>query len=267
MTKSSLFFLYNSNRGVYMKIERFSSVKNGMYILTLENKTKIKIHEDLILKYGLLLSKQLEEEVLPRILEENKEYEIYEVALKYITIRLRSRTELMAYLRKKEYTETQISGVIERLISQGYLNDSIYATSFIHDRILMSSDGPNKIQGELERMGIHPDVVRDKLTVFTEELEQERIQKLIQKKWKSNHNKGSNLLKQKVQAYLLSLGYTPSYISSALKNATLDDSDIYKKEYEKLYQKLSKKYTGKELEYKLKQKLYRLGFSISDVDS
>lgn len=250
-----------------MKIERFSSVRNGMYILTLENKTKVKIHEDLILKYGLLLSKQLEEEILLRLLEENKVYEIYEVALKYITIRLRSRIELISYLRKKEYTEKQISGVIERLISQGYLDDSIYATSFIHDRILMSNNGPHKIQCELERMGISPDVVRDKLAVFTEELERERIQKLIQKKWKSNHNKGSNLLKQKIQAYLVSLGYTPSYIRLCLENVTLDDSDIYKKAYEKLYQKLSKKYTGKELEYRLKQKLYQNGFSFSDIDS
>ena len=37
-----------------------------------------------------------------------------------------------------------------------------------------------------------------------------------------------------------------------------------KKEYQKYYNKLSKKYKGKELEYKLKQKMYSLGFNINN---
>ena len=43
-----------------MKIEKFSKNKDGMYLITLEDGNKIKIHEDLILKYELLLSKKLD---------------------------------------------------------------------------------------------------------------------------------------------------------------------------------------------------------------
>ena len=40
-----------------------------------------------------------------------------------------------------------------------------------------------------------------------------------------------------------------------------DDKELVKKEYDKIYKKLSKKYSGSELEYKVKQKMYSLGFN------
>ena len=84
-----------------MKIEKFSKSKNSMYILTLDNSDKIKIHEDLILKYELLLTKTVDNNLLEQLLMENQIYEIYEIALKYLKIRLRSRKELKNYLIKK----------------------------------------------------------------------------------------------------------------------------------------------------------------------
>lgn len=243
------------------KIEKFSKQKNGMYLLTLEDGNKIKIHEDLILKYELLLHKKLDDTLLETIYEENQVYIVYEVALKYLNIRLRSRKELYEYLSKKGYTKDIINIVLEKLVAQGYLDDRIYAISFVHDRVLMSSYGPNKIRGELEHFGISNEVIDNALNSYNESLEKERIEKLINKQIKSNHNKGAMLLKKKIQAYLLNLGYTSTLVNESLNGKKLVTEDLYQKEYEKLYNKLSKKYSGKELEYKLKQKMYQKGFN------
>lgn len=243
------------------KIEKFSKQKNGMYLLTLEDGNKIKIHEDLILKYELLLHKKLDDTLLETIYEENQVYIVYEVALKYLNIRLRSRKELYEYLSKKGYTKDIINIVLEKLVAQGYLDDRIYAISFVHDRVLMSSYGPNKIRGELEHFGISNEDIDNALNSYNESLEKERIEKLINKQIKSNHNKGAMLLKKKIQAYLLNLGYTSTLVNESLNGKKLVTEDLYQKEYEKLYNKLSKKYSGKELEYKLKQKMYQKGFN------
>lgn len=249
-----------------MKINKFSKNKNGMYILTLEDNIKVKIHEDLILKYSLLLSKEITSSLLEEIQNENKVYEIYEIALKYLKIKLRSSKEIKNYLSKKGYSNNQIDDVIEMFNKQGYLDDSVYATSFIHDRILMSSYGPNKIKNELLQAGIPNEIIEDKISVFTEDIEKERIEKIINKQIKSNHNKGSIVLKQKIRLYLLNLGYNQSLINQQLNGKKLVAEDIYKKEYDKLYTKLSKKYSGKELEYKLKQKMYQKGFTDSSFE-
>lgn len=249
-----------------MKIEKFSKQKKGMYLLTLEDGNKIKVHEDLILKYELLLTKKIDNLLLEELHNENQIYEIYEIALKYLNTRLRSRKELLEYLKKKGYEQKNIDSVLEMLLKQGYLNDKVYATSFIHDKILMSNYGPNKIKSELESVGISNDVINEAIICFTEELEKERIEKLVNKQIKQNHNKGAMILKRKIQGYLINLGYSQSLINQNLNGKKLVDEDIYQKEYEKLYNKLSKKYSGKELEYKLKQKMYQKGFINSNFE-
>lgn len=249
-----------------MKIIKFTKTKNSMYLLTLDNGEKVKIHEDLILKYGLLLSKELSYDLMKEIETENKVYEIYDVALKYIKTRLRSKKELREYLLKKEYSEVSVNNVIDMLSNQGYLNDKVYANSYVHDKMLMSNYGPNKIKGELEKIGISDEVIEDAISSFTEAKERERIEKIIAKQIKSNHNKGAFLLKRKIQSNLLSLGYSTILVNTCLNKTEFDSTDIYKKEYDKLYNKLSKKYSGKELEYKLKQKMYQKGFTNSSMD-
>ena len=199
-----------------MKIEKFTKNKNGMYILVLDNGNKIKVHEDLILKYELLLSKKINEELLEAIQKENQIYEIYEVALKYINTRLRSSKELIEYLKKKGYEYDSINQVLIMLKKQGYLDEAIYASSFVHDKILMSNYGPNKIYSELEKLGIDTNIISDKISIYTKEMECERINKIIEKQIKLNHNKGASLLKRKIQTFLLSLGYTSSYINECI---------------------------------------------------
>ena len=248
-----------------MKIEKFTKNKNGMYILVLDNGNKIKVHEDLILKYELLLSKKTNEELLEAIQKENQIYEIYEVALKYINTRLRSSKELIEYLKKKGYEYDSINQVLSMLKKQGYLDEAIYASSFVHDKILMSNYGPNKIYSELEKLGIDNNIISDKISIYTKEMECERINKIIEKQIKLNHNKGASLLKRKIQTFLLSLGYTSSYINECISKYNFYDKDVYEKEYQKILTQLSKKYSGKELEYKLKQKLYQKGFSNYDM--
>ena len=249
-----------------MKINKFSKSKNGMYIITLEDSSKIKVHEDLILKYDLLLTKEISEIDKEKLYEENKVYEIYEVATSYINKKLRSKKELVTYLKKKEYSSESIDNVVELLGKNGFLDDTIYAKSLVHDRIALSMDGPNKIKKELSDNNISSSLIEEVISEYDEDLELERIEKIVDKQIKLNKNKGSNLLKRKIQMYLLNLGYSIDLVNKCLNTKSFKDESLYKKEYEKEYNKLSKKYNGKELEYKLKQRMYQKGFSYNDYE-
>lgn len=244
-----------------MHINKFVKSKNGMYIILLDNNVKVKIHEDLILKYNLLITKTLDEDTLEKIRVENMIYEIYEVSLKYINVKLRSKDELNKYLLKKGYSKSLIDDVIIKLTNQGYMSDKVYVTSFIHDKLLMSNYGPNKMISELASLGIDENLILENMDVYTSDIELDRANKIVSKMIKANHNKGSMVLKNKIYNQLINLGYNTDVISKALNGKKLVDEDIYKKEYDKLYKQLSKKYSGSELEYKLKQKLYQKGFN------
>jgi len=243
-----------------MKIERYTKLKNGQYKLNLDNNTNILLHEDLILKHELLIYKEINEEDIDKLLEENTSYIAYDLALSYLKVKMRSKKEMKDYLSKKQVNNELINIAIKKLEEQGYLNDSIYAKYFISDKINLSNDGPYKIKESLSKLGISEDIILESMKSFDRDLETYRIKKLIEKQIKINHNKSEYLLKQKMINYLVNLGYTKELIVSLINDISVDDEDIKKKEYDKLYNKLSKKYSGKELEYKMKQKMYQKGF-------
>lgn len=243
-----------------MRIEKYTKLKNGQYKLRLDNHTNILLHEDLILKHNLLINKNINEEQIDKLLEENTSYIAYDLALNYLKIKMRSKKEVGDYLTKKGVNPSLIDNAIDLLIKQGYLNDDMYTKAYINDRINLSYDGPYKIRESLIKLGINEEIINHNINIFDKELEKKRIIKIIERQIKINHNKGNNLLKRKILDYLVMQGYTKETAMSEVNKIKIDDQDIMKKEYDKLYKKLSKKYRGKELEYKIKQKLYQKGF-------
>ena len=246
-----------------MKINKFIKLKDCNYKIQFSNNEELKVHEDLILKYELLLKKELEDNLKEKIIDEQKIYDIYNIALKYIKIRIRSSKELESYLLKKGYNTNEVDKTLNILKKQGYLSDDIYTKSLIHDRINLSNNGPLKIKIELEKNNINKELIAKYLETFTEELEIERIKKIINKHLKINKNCSSYMLKKKIEINLINLGYHQYLINELLNSIKLSDKDAYKIEYDKQYKKLSRKYTGKELEYKIKEKLYQKGFKNS----
>ena len=251
-----------------MKINKFTKKKDGMYSVTLEDETKLLVHEDIILKYDLLIKKKITEEEIEKILEENLNYIAYNLALKYITTKMRCKREVEEYLRNKKVDDTIIKKVIEMLEYSKYLDEDQYVVSFINDKITLTNDGPNKIVKELLAKDINSTIIYQRIDIFKDDIQKEKIEKVANKIIKSNRNKSVYMLKNKIMEYLSNLGYEKSMIIECINDIELQDNkNIIEKEYQKVYKKLSKKYSGKELEYKVKQKMYSLGFNISEIDN
>ena len=243
-----------------MKIIKFAKKKDGQYMLTLENDRKILLHEDLILKNDLLIKKTIDEDEILNLLSQNNNYNAYNMSIKYLSVKMRSIFEVKEYLKKKEIDQSAIDQVVDKLIYQGYLNDTEYSKAYINDRINLSNDGPYKIISYLKNNNIKQEIIDDSIKFFDKNIQIDKINNIILKQIKSNNNRGAYLLKQKILMNLITLGYEKQLIVSCLDNFEINDSEAYKKEYNKIHDKLSKKYSGKELEYKIKQKLYQKGF-------
>lgn len=248
-----------------MEIRKYTKQKDGMYKLQFDE-FSVVLHEDLILKYQLLIKKNISITELDSIRLENNKYEVYNMALKYIKRRLRSEYELRNYLVEKAMSLENIDFVCELLNKQGYLNDRTYALSYMHDKINMSLDGPYKIRKYFVANNIDESLIDSVMTSFTRELEQSRVKKIIEKNIKINKNKSNSSLKIKLKQMLVNLGYSNDIISSSLSSINIDDSSIRKREYEKIKRQLSRKYSGKELEYKIRQKMYQKGFANYDFE-
>lgn len=245
-----------------MKVLRYEKKKNGMYQVFFDNGNDIDLSEEIILKYNLLIKKEASSSLIDKMLDENKVYIGYNLAIKYITTKMRSKKEIREHLKKKEIDNDSINEIIGILIKEKYIDDDSYAKAYVNDKILLTNDGPNKIRNSLEDLGINSKSINGALELFDPSIQEEKIDKVIKKLINTNRTKSGYLLKNKILTYLSNLGYDRSIVNKVINNYEFKtDKDIEKKEYEKIYNRLSRKYSGDELKLKVRQKMYALGFN------
>ena len=108
-----------------MKVLKYKKVKNK-YRVYFDNDIKIDLYDDIILKYNLLLKKEIDNKTFDQLVLDNNKEDIYEKAIKYISIKIRSREEIYNYLKKKEYEKEDIINTISRLEKNNLINDDLY---------------------------------------------------------------------------------------------------------------------------------------------
>ena len=239
--------------------------KNNKYIITLGDKTQLEFYSDTLIKYNLLKPRELSDIEFKEIINYNNYYEAFNKSLKLISNKQRTKKELENKL--KDYSKEIIYKVIKKLEELGYLNEQNYIRSYINDQINLGTKGPNYIKRELEKLKLNTLYIDEALASIDESIWKEKIEKIINKKIKTNKNLSRNNLILKVKSYLISLGYEQSMIIEILNLVDFEENNsILEKEYQKEYKKLSKKYNGKELEAKLKNNLYKKGFNLSNIE-
>jgi len=201
-----------------MKIEKYKKIKEDLYRFQFDNGTIVDIYEDVIVKNNLLYKKEIDIDLLNKIEKENEYQQVYNMALKYITVRLRSINEIIIYLKKKNISLETIENVVERLKKNNFLNDEIFTKAFIKDKLNFTSMGKYKLINELNKVNVDNSIIDKYISEIDDDIWYERIDKLINKYLKSKKKYTGNVLKNKLYIYLVNLGYDKSLVINALNN-------------------------------------------------
>ena len=199
-----------------MEIIKYEKKAGSNYQVYLSDGRKIKLNEDVILKYKLLYKKEIDEFLLEEIINENNNYNIYDKCVNYIGVRLRSINEIKEYMERKGVSSEVINNTLERLINNKLLDDEVFTRAFIKDKMNFTTMGPYRIELELQKHKIDNHIIKKYLAEIDEKLLEEKINKQITKLIKSNKNKAN--LKNKIYNNLLNLGYSNELILIALSN-------------------------------------------------
>ena len=246
-----------------MKIQKFVKDNGNKYKVYVDDEV-YKLYDDIIVKYGLTMKSSISKEDFDKVLEENDKLSSYYESIKYISRKMRSTKEIKEYLRNKDISEDVINETINKLKENNFLNDDLYLKAYVTDRLNLSNDEQNKIKKNLIKLGIFENKINEYLSNIDEEIYIDRIKSYVDKKIKVNHTNSGIMLKAKLQQDLVNLGYDRSMVISILSSYSINDQDAYNKELDKITKRLSKKYEGKELEYKIKEAMYRKGFKKGD---
>ena len=247
-----------------MEIKNIKKLKSGKYKIELDNSSKILTYDDVIIDNNLLYKKNIDSQLLEEINIETSYYDIYSKVIKYISVKMRSKKEILKYLNKNNVEENEQEKILKDLVKSGLLNDDNFAKAFISDKIYLSNLGRLKIKKELLEHDIEEDTINKILYSYDDSIFEEKLLKLMNKKIKNSKYNGY-LLKQKILYEFTNLGYENDLITKVYNNIEINSN--IDKDYDKYYNALSKKYSGDELIKKLKNKLYSRGYSLEEINN
>ena len=125
--------------------------------------------------------------------------------------RPRSQHELERYLKTKDYPETVIRRVAERLTEQGLLDDLAFARQWVSER--GSSRSRHQLTQELRLKGIESATIEMALDELTGETERAAVRRLVEKRLRSSRPPD----RQALTRYLSTKGFNYGLIKAVLE--------------------------------------------------
>lgn len=251
-----------------MKIETFKKLKDNKYLIKLDNLEEVILYDDVIVKYTLLVNKELDKNKLKEIVNYNSRMDAYYLSIKSLNKKMRTRKEIFKMLKKQEFDDTLINEIIDKLYQDNYLNDERYITAYVNDQINLNLIGPNKIRNNLVDLGFEISDISNYLDNIADEVWIRKIDKYISKKLKSTSNLSASKLRQKIAVDLVTKGFSKDMVMNIIDTYEFKtDESVLLKEYNKIRNKLESKYSDKELSFQIKNKLYAKGFTLEEIEN
>ena len=249
-----------------MKINKFKKIGSNKYKIYFDNESLI-VYEDVILKYNLLYKKDIDNDLSIEINKENYKSSIYDVSIKYISVRMRSKKELEEYLKKKKYDQKDIEETIKRLQSQDLLNDEKFAKSYINDKLYLTNYGLTKIKNDLLKLGVEEYIIDAIVNNIDLQVINDKLSKIIDKELKINSKLPTNKLNNKIINRCINLGYNYEDILNILNDKNIEGNSNIEYDYKKIYEKYKNKYDEYKLNAVIKSKLYQKGYTIDEINN
>lgn len=183
------------------------------YSIYIDGKYRFALSEAALTKAGLRPDQQLDETELAAVQETARFDKAYDRALRYVTLRPRSRWELVTYLEKKGYEVPTIEAVLGKLDELELVDDRAFAKAWVEYRQNLRPRSRRQLTAELRQKRIDNDIIEEVVGVIDNEQEVANIQEIAQRKRKQSRYQDP----QKLMAYLSRQGFNYGLIKRALE--------------------------------------------------
>ncbi|MDE3838014.1 recombination regulator RecX [Bacillus methanolicus] len=229
------------------------------------------VDEDTLIKFKLKKGLEVDPLLLTEIQYQDEIRKGYHLAVNFLAKRMRSEGEVRHYLAEKETDEPIINEVILKLYEFNFLDDEEYAKAYVRTQKNTTDKGTEFIRKELREKWIGENLIEKALNEYPFEAQIEKAVKVSEKYLLKNRLESERTLKIKLEQLLLRKGFSIDVIQAVLSEVNFDkkeeeEMDAIRHHGERLKRKYNK-FTGYEFEQKMKQALYRKGFSIDLIEN
>jgi regulatory protein len=223
---------------------------------------KYSLSDDTILRFQLYIGKNLTDEDFAQVLKHENDNQMYAKVLNFISFKERTEYEIKQYLFKKALEYPQIVQILEKLKSQGYIDDDRYASHLI-DTYINKGKGKKYIKQKLLEKGIDKQRIEEIIVSISDTIQYDHMLLKIEKELPRLHkfpiNKQKQMLIQKFQRD----GYPHNLIAKIIQNQEFssDHKELLQREMEKLKRKYKDNIT-KEIKQKMISSLLMNNYDI-----
>ena len=263
------------------KIEQQKRSKER-YSIYVDDQFFIGVDEAVLVQAGIYKGMTLTQTEADQLRALEADHKVYNRAIDYLSYGLRTIKEMRDHLsqpsRQQEregITEVDpdlIEAVINKLQEQGYLNDLVYAQSYVRTQANLNRKGPSLIRQELLKRGVSDFDIQEGLLEYKAADQLANASELASKYRHQKRKLAPKLLENRLRQYLLQRGYDAEAIQAAVAASQdqvdpEDEGDLLAKEADKQYRRLRRRYQAWDLKQRLSQALARKGFSYDQIQA
>lgn len=191
--------------------------KEDKFAIFIDDKLELTLKAEVILDVGIKTNQEIDAQKLAEIKTIDSNHKFMNLALNYVSKRLKTESETKNYLKKKGAGVEIISKIMKRLKELDLINDDHYVKSYIHDHTTLSIYSKKRIMYELKKKQIALDIIERSLN--NDQISDiDSLKKIIQQK-RQIPKYQDNL---KLMQYLVRIGFNYQDVKEALKITELD---------------------------------------------
>jgi len=130
-------------------------------------------HEDVVLALGLSVGQAFDKDRLIELLKAKTARKARESALRLLSYRDRSRSEIRRRLIGSDFPEDIVEEVVDQLSRTGLLDDGKFSRDWVNSRTVSKPMGRTRLAWELRSKGVEAPVVEEALEGLNEDAEYE----------------------------------------------------------------------------------------------
>ena len=173
-----------------------------------------------LLSERIKIGDEIDDERLAEVIERSEYSSALEKSLDYVSRNLRTKMQVIRYLKDKGYQGKTIAKVIDKLLDYGYVNDEAYAKTFAEQK--KTSKGKRAIAYELKTKGVDDKTIE---TVMSEAADEDDGCMRVALRYLKGKTPDYET-KVKTYRYLLSKGFDYDVAKKTLDKIMSDEDSI-----------------------------------------
>lgn len=258
---------------IISKITRQKELNDRYNIFTIKQGKEVyafSVDEAVLVKYQLQKGMELDSLLLNEIQYTDEIRKGYHLAVRYLAKVKRTEKEVRKHLLAKMENESFVSEVMMKLKDMKFIDDEDYAFSYVRTQRNTTTKGPESIKRELKEKGVQIELIERAMEEFAYEDQLQSAQKVMVKFLAGKKKDSKKILLQKLEQTLVRKGFTTAIIQEVKRMPEFlemdsDGLETIRIHGEKARRKFAK-FTGYEFTQKMKQFLYRKGFSMDLIE-